>query len=337
MGKIISHDDKNIIWGGAVDVETGEGWSSPWRLPKADIECYQTIGWNAEASSSVRLRIATDSTTAKYITEPIPNKHAVDLYADHELVESMPFEEGASEFIFTGLPSGMKVLDLWLPPNNKFKLKAIELDDGASVELAEDKRPRWITYGSSISHCNAAGSGATTWPAIVAREKGFNLTSFGFSGECHLDPMMARYMRDIEADFISVKAGINIQGRGSIGERGFLPAVIGTIATIREKHPETPFVFCSPVFSCRREDHPTDNSPLTLIQIREFVKKGVELMQSRGDKNLYYVDGLDIFSSDLAHLLPDDLHPNAEGYCKMAENFQTQVFEKHGIKIPGMK
>lgn len=55
------------------------------------------------------------------------------------------------------------------------------------------------------------------------------------------------------------------------------------------------------------------------------VAEAVVLMQARGDANLHYVDGLELFGPDMAHMLPDDLHPDAEGYPAMGRNFVEKV------------
>ena len=205
-------------------------------------------------------------------------------------------------------------------------VRAIELPEGSRLERSEDNRLKWVTYGSSITHCRTAGSPSFTWPGVVARGKNFNLTSFGFGGQCHADPMMARLIRDRPADFISVKIGINIYGGASLGPRAFRPAVIGTIATIRDGHPETPFAVCSPIWGHDRETTPNAVG-LTLQQMRVEVREAVESFRQRGDANIYCVDGLKLFGEELAHLLPDNLHPDAEGYRRMGENFIKEVFE----------
>ena len=55
------------------------------------------------------------------------------------------------------------------------------------------------------------------------------------------------------------------------------------------------------------------------------VAGAVALMQGRGDRNLYYVDGTTLFGPDLVEMLPDDLHPDAEGYQAMGRNFVEKV------------
>ena len=93
---------------------------------------------------------------------------------------------------------------------------------------------------------------------------------------------------------------------------------------IREKHPETPLVVISPIFSAFRETTPNAVG-FTLAAMREEVAEAVKLMADAGDRNIHYVDGLKLFGPDLAHLLPDELHPDAEGYKIMGENFVEHV------------
>jgi len=54
--------------------------------------------------------------------------------------------------------------------------------------------------------------------------------------------------------------------------------------------------------------------------MRHEVKRAYGTLKANGDENITYVNGLDVFGSDKAHLLPDDLHPNNEGYGIMASN-----------------
>ncbi|MEO6846845.1 MAG: hypothetical protein ABI254_06275, partial [Chthoniobacterales bacterium] len=49
------------------------------------------------------------------------------------------------------------------------------------------------------------------------------------------------------------------------------------------------------------------------------------LLRQHGDSHIHYVSGLDLFGSDLVHLLPDTLHPNAEGYKMLGKNFTTHA------------
>jgi lysophospholipase L1-like esterase len=46
---------------------------------------------------------------------------------------------------------------------------------------------------------------------------------------------------------------------------------------------------------------------------------------------LGYLDGLSLFGADDAHDLPDDLHPNPEGYIRMGERFAESAFGANGF------
>ena len=62
--------------------------------------------------------------------------------------------------------------------------------------------------------------------------------------------------------------------------------------------------------------------------MREEVQAAAEALQTHGDQHVHYVDGLNVFGADYVHLLPDDLHPDAEGYRVMGKNFVAEVAEK---------
>jgi lysophospholipase L1-like esterase len=51
----------------------------------------------------------------------------------------------------------------------------------------------------------------------------------------------------------------------------------------------------------------------------------VETLQAFGDEHVTYGDGLELFGPEYGHLLPDDLHPSAEGYEVLAQRFSRIV------------
>ena len=67
-----------------------------------------------------------------------------------------------------------------------------------------------------------------------------NLLSLGFGGQAVLDESLSRLIRDLPADAISLKLGINVHNHGCHGLRSFGQAVLGAILTIRDGHPTTP-------------------------------------------------------------------------------------------------
>ena len=329
MAFVIAPDDSRLTWQGSVSLERGDGWVMPWRIPHDQRLLFGPDELLGRAAMPAGVRIAFRSTTefvAGHI-DPQPESCPIDLCCDGVLHASSPMA-GESQFRFEGLPEGEKLIELWLPQFGEFRLRSLELSDGATLASVEDRRPRWVTYGSSITQARTAESPTQTWPAIVALERGLNLTCLGYGGQCHLEPMIARMMRDLPADFLSMCVGINIYGgaarAASLSPRTFRPAIIGFVQILREGHPDTPLAVMSPIFSPPRETTPNALG-FTLSAMREEVAAAVDALRASGDRNISYIDGLDVFGPDLAHLLPDELHPNAEGYKIMGRNFLNKV------------
>ena len=109
-----------------------------------------------------------------------------------------------------------------------------------------------------------------------------------------------------------------------MGPRTFRPAVIGLLKSIRDGHPDAPLVAMSCICLSGREGE-TNAVGFTLEAMREEVAAAVEALRAHGDANVHYVDGKDVFGPELAHLQPDGVHPDAEGYKALARNFLDKV------------
>ena len=325
MPQTIRPDDPRLTWQGAISFHDTDQWRMPWRIPYEDRALFppDALRERAAMPAGVRISFRSDAETVSGQVVPAGESSPIDLYRDGKFHGSAQLE-GEDSFAFSGLPGGEKLVELWLPQHGEFRLCGLELSDGASLEPYDDRRPRWVAYGSSITHCRTAASPSLTWPAVAARAGDFNLTCLGYGGGCHLEPMIARMMRELPADYISMKVGINMYNAASIGLRTFIPAIIGFVHILREKHPDTPLAVISPIHSPPRET--TENAMgFTLSAMRAEVAEAVALMQGRGDRSLHYVDGTTLFGPDMVHMLPDDLHPDAEGYQAMGRNFVEKV------------
>lgn len=334
MPMILRPDDPRLTWQGIISLQTTDKWTMPWRIPCTEKELFapdNDLLPRAAMPAGIRISFHSNTTFVAgafvpYLITPQSGSYRdgkIDLYCDGSMKGSLPLDH-KDVFAFDGLTANEKLVELWLPQIGEFRLKSLQLSDNATLRPFRDTRPKWITYGSSISHCAAAESPSQTWPAIVARERGLNLTCLGYGGQCHLDPMIARMIRDLPADVISIKAGINIYGSNSMGPRSFRPALIGTVKTIREKHPDTPIALISAIFSCDRET--TANAVgFTLTQMRDEVADAARRLRQAGDRNLHYCNGLELLGPDDARHLPDQLHPNAEGYELMARRFLEKI------------
>jgi lysophospholipase L1-like esterase len=332
------------------------------------------IAFVSSMPSGGRLELVTDSTwleleavfTRIEWAGTTPHSATVDLVVDDEVVAGSPvvdtdvirfadrnsttFEvihREPSVVRFDGLGDGRKHVEVWLPQNASAMLREIRLAPGAAVAVPPPSdRPRWVHYGSSISHCLEADRPTGVWPVVAARRAGVDLTNLGLAGQCQLDQFAARTIRDLPADMISLKVGINLVNADSMRERTFVPAVHGLLDTIRDRHERTPILLISPIICPVAETHPGPTVPnpagvfdvvsrptalglgaLTLERIRQLLEV---VVAQRADPNLHSLHGHRLFGPDDVADLPDGLHPNPAGYLRMGERFHEIAFTGTG-------
>ncbi len=324
------------MFAGAVSVEEGDGWLRPWRLPCDRLELFPTpegsLVDRAKHASGVRLRLETDTTRLGVTFLPFASDTEARLDLTHAgaLLDSQIVTPGGAGATFRDLPPGTKTVEVWLPLGCPVELTGLEVDDGATCHAAADPRFRWVTYGSSLTHCVAAHSPARSWPAIVARRADVHLTSLGFGGNCCLEPMVGMVIRDLPADLITMKLGINCIS-GALAPRTFAAAVTGLVQIVREKKPDTPIALISPIGYPPHETEPNVVGN-TIGQMRDDIRDVHARLVARGDRHLYHFNGLDVFNLDeIARYAEDQCHPNGDGIEVMAENFYRNVWSN----LPG--
>jgi len=368
----------DVEFRGALALDFRERGISPRRLPDwTRMQLPQLLDVMVRMPSGVRLAFTTTSTTVELnvLTTRIvvegqrPRPAVFDLAVDGaepvsravdggNLIVTYPERPGEFEVqrgepcrvTFDRLPAGTKHCQLWLPANAYVEVRSVGIDDEASLSGPPPAERTWVHYGSSISHCMEADRPTGTWPAVAARLAGYELVNLGFGGQCHLDQFVARTIRELSADLVSIKVGINIANMDSMRERVFAPSLHGFLDTVRERRPDTPILLVSPIYCPSAENHPGPTIPaasgkfvtipgfeeirtgcLTLVRMREIIADVVAKRVAAGDRRLQYLDGLELFSSADAADLPDDLHPNPAGYARMGQRFADRVFSEGGL------
>lgn len=331
---------------GAISVEQTQHGVHPWRLPYKKRNLFEPgLITQAAMPAGVRLTLVSDTSClnlsasangpANALPENSDEKAHYDLLVDGEFHSRVKatFKE-MRNIRFENLPEGEHCLELYLPQSADVIINSASVDSGASIKKWDDKRPRWTVYGSSITHCRRSYGPSETWPALVAQNFDLNMTCLGYGGNCHMEPMVAKIIRDTPADYISFCLGINTYG-GTLAERTFRAAVIGLIQTVREGHPDTPIVCVSPICSPPREDGP-GSTGMTLNLMRQWINSAVETFKGYGDKNIYHVNGLEILGdSDMDWVLEDQVHPSADGDRNISKRYSKLVMEeKFGLKRP---
>ncbi|NYE61085.1 hypothetical protein FHW58_002237 [Duganella sp. 1224] len=365
---------------GAVDIERTADGLLPHRLPAwARAQCPDaSLAMAASQPSGVRLSFRTAATAIELDTLPTKRVYAgmaarpdgvYDLHINGTLVRQLSAPGGktlnidmaagtattkagaAQTLRFDALPDGDKTIDIWLPHDETTEL--IDLRANAALTpLAATGKRRWLHHGSSISQGSNAASPSGIWPVVAAGMAGVDLVNIGLSGNALLDPFTARTLRDLPADLISIKIGINVVNTDLLRLRAFVPAVHGFLDTIRDGHPHTPLLLISPLYCPIHEDTPgpclfdvnalsqgrllfraagkpgdVRQGKLTLRIIRQQLQAIVEQRRT-SDPHLHYLDGTRLYGAgDNARLpLPDELHPDAATHRLIGERFHQAAF-----------
>ena len=286
------------------------------------------------------LQEPTTPLTAGGVVVVDPRTRALDVQPSAPCVVRLDLGQGQHE----------RQVELWLPQRSALSLVDVRVPDGCSLRAARRPGLVWVHHGSSISQAGGADRPTGTWPAIVARAAGLSLVNLGLGGQCHLDGFMARALRDVEADLVSLELGINVAGGDTMRERVFVSAVHAFLDTVREGHPTTPLLVVSPIHCPWLEEghgpstydwesktvsglpRPAElaEGTLTLVRTRELLARAVEDRRAEGDRALHLLDGLQLLGTADVDLLPDQLHPDAAGYRLMAERFLTAALGEGG-------
>ena len=275
-------------------------------------------------------------------TAPGGDTLVIDLATGATRLEAGP----AATIRFDGLPGHEKDVEIWLPHDETTVLVELRADAPVAPVPSRDRRV-WLHHGSSISQGSNATSPSGTWPAVAATRAGVELVNLGLGGSALLDPFTARAMRDVPADLVSVKIGINLVNTDAMRLRAFAPAVHGFLDTIRDGHPTTPLLVVSPLFCPIHEDTPgpaaldtealatgvvrfrATGDPaeraagrLTLTVVREELAR-IVAQRAADDPHLAHLDGRELYgAADHDELpLPDALHLDAATHRRVGERF----------------
>jgi lysophospholipase L1-like esterase len=268
--------------------------------------------------------------------------HSNGNYRVWEADGTVTFVTGEDSVALFELPEAdsSREVSIWLPHNCAIEI--IDLTANATLEPGHKPASTWVHYGSSISHAIEALNPLGVWPNRIAQDLGLNLFNLGLAGSANVEYFAAKTIANTPADLITLKLGINVVAGATMTKRTFVAAVQAMLDTIREMQPATKIVVISPIYSPGFESQPgparTDSQgrvhgsefsdvdwigELTLTDVREILSGIVE---ARADENLSYLDGLSLFGEADLELMPDHLHPNAEGYLLMAARAKQLLF-----------
>ena len=202
-----------------------------------------------------------------------------------------------------------------LPLYSGIKELYIGLDEGATLSAADPYKisKPVVFYGSSITNGACASRPGMTFESMVSRRLGCDFHNLGFGGSAKGESAMAEYVAgfDMSAFILDYDHNAPTVEHLAATHEAFYK-------TVREKHPNIPIVMLS---------RPQDLNREALSRRFEVVKATYDNAVAAGDKNVYLINGSELFDGFAFDYTVDAVHPNDLGFYRMAEAV-SDILEK---------
>lgn len=164
-----------------------------------------------------------------------------------------------------------------------------------------------VYYGSSITQGGCASRPGNSYQNIISANLNCDHINLGFSGSALAEDAITEYIATLDFSIFVCDYDHNapsVEHLNATHEKMFLK--------IRQAHRDTPIIFVS------RPDFDSDIEQSTIR--RDIIYKTYMNARSRGDQNVYFIDGKRLFminNRDASTV--DGCHPNDAGFVRMAE------------------
>ncbi len=183
----------------------------------------------------------------------------------------------------------------------------LELGVDQTAEIAAGKpykrEGRIVYYGSSITQGACASRAGNSYQGRIARRIDMDYLNLGFSGNAKGELPMAEYLASLPAEIFVCDYDYNAD---SVAH---LQATHGRLVDVyRKSRPTTPIILMS---------KPTNEQSAETCAYRDVVKATYERWRGRGDENIYFIDGYDLYAGEgREDCTVDGCHPNDLGFYR---------------------
>ena len=165
-----------------------------------------------------------------------------------------------------------------------------------------------VYYGSSITQGGCASRPGNAYQNIISRELGLDFLNFGFSGNGKGENAMAEYLAGLP-----MLAFVSDYDHNAPTAEHLAATHRRLYQAIRAKHPDIPYLMVT-----RPDDYPAGYEQR--MNNRQVVWDTFRFARSNGDRNVYYLDGGEIFRGPHEdQCTVDGTHPNDLGFSLMAD------------------
>ena len=205
---------------------------------------------------------------------------------------------------------------LYFPLYGRVRTLSIGLDAGAIVKpfKAYKNITPILYYGSSITQGGCASRSDNSYQAFIEKKNHVDFINLGFSGNGKGEKEMIDYLASINCSLFVSDYNNGVITLDELRERHPL-----LYKTFRTTHPTTPILFLTKTntFAPDENDH---------AEREKIIRSTYEFALKNGDKNVYFLSGLDMFKkSDLQMVTVDGDHPTDLGFYIMANKIYNKI------------
>lgn len=241
---------------------------------------------------------------------PLCGSAGFDLYADgvYENTFRPPYDmQGGYEGLIKFDSAKMREITINLPLYSDVCELHIGLAEDAEIQPPTPYRVEKpiVYYGSSVTQGGCASRPGTAYQGFISRELDANFINLGFSGNAMAEDEMYNYIKALDMSAFVMDYDYNspsIEHLQSTHEKMFL--------AIREAQPNLPILLlCAPLAVL--------NAEYTVR--REIIRTTYNNALSKGDKNVYFIDGPTLMTICGTEGTVDTVHPTDLGFLSMAQ------------------
>jgi lysophospholipase L1-like esterase len=219
-------------------------------------------------------------------------------------------------FTVEAVDTGETLFEISLPTWNNLAFTGLEIEEGTTLKnFTPESKKIYVAYGNSITHGVGQYGTHETYAYKVAEHFNWELYNVAVGGAKTSSAIAAMLRDDFpEIDYMTILIGFNDYNGEGVDTAKYKKRYSEVLNFIRSKHHYTK-IFCIAQTYTKQ-----DTSVRTGIPIEDFRKvvyNIVKSRQSRGDKNIYLIEGNRI--TDESNL-KDIVHFSVEGAAAFADS-----------------
>ncbi len=168
-----------------------------------------------------------------------------------------------------------------------------------------------VIYGTSITQGGCVSRPGMLFSNILSRKLDVEFVNLGFSGNGKGEPELAQLINQISDTNLII---LDYEANAGETIKNTLEQFINIL---RKKHPVTPILIVSKIRYADESDGSSGYKQL--ISNRDFQRDLIKDRKSKGDKNIYFLDGSTILGDDYYECTVDGVHPSDLGSYRIAD------------------